>query len=288
MTFALHAIRDDITYGLTGGTPFALERAEGLAWPDVQRVTLRAPGQDGDRDTGYYLEPRIVTLALHFYADSGSALDAYRDTFNTIFRPSRLGGFSALSDSRYAAEPPITLRVTRDDGAVRQMGVYTTGAADIALVPGHAAKRLHRAVVQLVAPNPVWQGTAGTVLSYTAASTATIFGTLTYPGTYHAQPTLYITGEGTSPVITNTTTGATLNFTGVALPGTTSLLVVDTARRVATLNGAPVQPVGGFNDFRLAPGPVATGGTNVVTVTWSNKRFTAQLSVQYVSQFVGY
>jgi hypothetical protein len=167
------------------------------------------------------------------------------------------------------------------------MGVYTSGAADIALVPGHAAKRLHRAVVQLVAPNPVWQGTAGTVLTFNSTGgTRPVVGTVVYTGTYYTEPTLYLTGSVTNPGFRNNRTGKTFSFSGVTLAGSTDLLVVDTARRTATLNGVPVLPVGNFDGFNLSP--TATGGTNVIWVTATSSGTTAMLSVQYVSQFTGY
>jgi hypothetical protein len=128
MAFDLTAVRDGVSYSLTAGTPFKLAHAAGLFWPEVNRVTLRAPTQDGDVDYGAYLSPRLITLSVHFYATSGSALDGYRDTFYRIFRPSRsTGSFDNLGDSRFAAQSPITLQVTRDDAVVRRSACMRRG-----------------------------------------------------------------------------------------------------------------------------------------------------------------
>lgn len=142
MAFALDAIVNDVTYSLSDGDPFRLESAQGLAMPSVRRLTERGPRQDGDTDLGYRLEPRTITLALNFYADTYAALDGHRDTLATIFKPAR--GYD------------IKLRVTRDDGAVRQIDCHTVGPVDVRLVREERPGKLHRAVVQLRAADPTW------------------------------------------------------------------------------------------------------------------------------------
>lgn len=142
MAFALDAIVNDVTYSLSDGDPFRLESAQGLAMPSVRRLTERGPRQDGDTDLGYRLDPRTITLSLNFYADTYAALDGHRDTLATIFKPAR--GYD------------IKLRVTRDDGAVRQIDCHTVGPVDVRLVREERPGKLHRAVVQLRAADPTW------------------------------------------------------------------------------------------------------------------------------------
>lgn len=149
MAFALDAIVNDVTYSLSDGNPFRLESAQGLAMPSVRRLTERGPRQDGDTDLGYRLEPRTITLALNFYADTHAALDGHRDTLATIFKPAR--GYD------------IKLRVTRDDGAVRQIDCHTVGPVDVRLVREERPGKLHRAVVQLRAADPTWYDPTGQV-----------------------------------------------------------------------------------------------------------------------------
>ena len=138
------------TYSLSAGTPYSLEQASGLWMAPVRRLTEQGPYQDGDTDRGYRLDPRTATLALNFTATSGSALDTYRDTLLSIFRPS--------------TSTPLKLRLTRDDGAVRQLDCYTVGPVDLPLTKEHKPGNLHRAVVQLRAADPGWYDpTPGTV-----------------------------------------------------------------------------------------------------------------------------
>lgn len=137
------------TYSLSAGTPYSLEQATGLWMAPVRRLTEQGPYQDGDTDRGYRLDPRTATIALNFAATSGSALDTYRDTLLSIFRPS--------------TSTPLKLRVTRDDGAVRQLDCYTVGPVDLPLVKEYKPGNLHRAVVQLRAADPGWyDATPGT------------------------------------------------------------------------------------------------------------------------------
>jgi hypothetical protein len=267
MAFDLTAVRDGVSYSLTAGTPFKLAHAAGLFWPEVNRVTLRAPTQDGDVDYGAYLSPRLITLSVHFYATSGSALDGYRDTFYRIFRPSRsTGSFDNLGDSRFAAQSPITLQVTRDDAVVRKIGVYATGPIDIALEREHGPGNLHRAVVQLVAPNPTWFGTAAQAGSIGWFGLTTIVqGNIVYDGQYYTHPLLTLKGSAISPVFNNVTTGESITFGTVSLTQFQTM-TVNTETLTATVGAVAVYPTAVTGPWRLAPAPEATGGTNSITV----------------------
>lgn len=269
MAFDLTAIRDGVSYSLTAGTPFQLARADGLFWPEVNRVTLRAPTQDGDVDYGAYLSPRLITLSVHFYATSGSALDGYRDTFYRIFRPSRsTGSFDNLGDSRFAAQSPITLQVTRDDAVVRQIGVYATGPIDIALEREHAPGNLHRAVVQLVAPNPTWFGTAAQAgsIAWSNNTLTIINSSIVYAGQYYTHPVLTLSGTARNPTFINVTTGDYITF-GTVILTAGQAMVIDTETVTASVGGNAVYPTAVSGPWRLAPAPEATGGTNNVQVT---------------------
>lgn len=148
MPFELSLIVGSTTYSLSDGNPYKLQDAVGLGLPPVQRFSSRYPRQDGYDDSGFVLEPRVITLALSFVAATAAALDGHRDTLSRMFSP----GAAAV------------LQVTRDDGEVRRIDVVPTAAPVITLTPGHAAGKLHRAVVQLRAADPIWYSpTPGTV-----------------------------------------------------------------------------------------------------------------------------
>lgn len=274
MPFDVSVIRDGATYSLTAGTPYKLLSAEGLAGPAVTRATLRAPAQDGDVDYGYHLEPRLITLAVGFAATSGSALDGYRDTFMEVFRPERSVSFSnPTGDPRFQAHTPLTLQVTRDDGEVRRIDCYATGPADMPLVREHRPGHLQRAVVQLVAPNPTWYGTA--IISVTVQKVTA--REVVYQGTYPTNPVFYFTGDVSGSDLFNTSTGVSLYFDPMPSTDADSVFTVDTLSNRAEVNGTAVftrawtggkeDETIGIRDFSLEPHPVVSGGTNYIVWT---------------------
>lgn len=148
MAFEIELIVGSTTYSLSDGAPYKLTAAVGLGLPSVQRFTRRYPRQDGYDDSGYVLEPRVITLSLSFVATTAAALDGYRDDLTRMFMP--------------RTNATLTLQVTRDDGEVRRVDVVTT-ALTIDVNPENYPGNLHRAVVQLRAADPVWYSpTSGT------------------------------------------------------------------------------------------------------------------------------
>lgn len=140
MAFTLQVIRGATTY--TIADPFFLEGAEGLGGASVRNIEESGPYQDGATHLDERLDPRTITLKLNVIGGSASALDGYRDTLMTMFKPVR--------------GVPITLKITRDDSSVRQIDTRRVGPLDIPLVAINRPGNLHRAVVQLRAADPTW------------------------------------------------------------------------------------------------------------------------------------
>lgn len=154
MAFTLNAIVGSTTTSLTDGNPFWLASAEGLSGAPIMRHEQRGPLQSGATDLGYRLQPRVMTLNVHFYAGTDATLDTYRSTLMAAFKP--------LSDIA------IRLEATRDDGTVRYLTCHTIDEIKIDLLPEHRPGHLHRAVIVLRAASPPWvsatlQSTAGTI-----------------------------------------------------------------------------------------------------------------------------
>lgn len=147
MAFSLVAYYDITeSINLTNGSPFKLEKAEGLSSGGVVRHQQRSPLQHGATDLGFRLTPRIVTLNLLFHATTAAQLDGYRDDLIEAFRPS----------------VPIVLRATRDDGEVRDLNCHAVDEVAIELLPEHKAAKLHRATVRLRAASPLLRATTTT------------------------------------------------------------------------------------------------------------------------------
>lgn len=153
MAFKLEVIRGSTTYTLSdpgnASVPFSIEEAD-LGGASIRNIEESGPYQDGATHLDERLEPDTITLRINVVGSSASALDGHRDTLNTMFKPVR--------------GVPITLKLTRDDGVVRQLDTRRTGRLAIPLVTQNRPGNLHRAVVQLRAAHPAWynptQGTA--------------------------------------------------------------------------------------------------------------------------------
>lgn len=158
MAFQLDAIVNGGTLSLSDGDPFSFEILEGIGIASTRRLTERGPQQHGDTDIGMRLDPRNVTLSLNFFASSGSALDAHRDTLRSYFKPT--------------VNTPVSLRVTRDDGEVRQIDTFTTGLADIPLTYERRPGNMHKATFQLRAADPLFYAPTQNTISMAGTSLA--------------------------------------------------------------------------------------------------------------------
>jgi hypothetical protein len=143
MTYALAAIVSGTTYSLTDSNPFSLVAITGIGIPALHRLTERGPFQHGATDLGFRLDPRLISIIVHVNATSLSNADANRATLMTAFNP--------------LPSTPILLKITRDDGAIRQIDCHAAGAVDIPNTPTQDRMGAsQRVVIQLQAADPVW------------------------------------------------------------------------------------------------------------------------------------
>lgn len=216
------AIVADTTYTLNDGAPFSLISAANIGMAPVRRLSERGPYQHGDSDTGFRLEPRVITLALFANADTLAEMDTHRATLQTAFRP---------------RSTPIKLRATRDDGAIRQIDAYTLNQLDWPHGGDDRIGASQRMAVQLRCPDPAWYDPTSFSLVLSSISNSTrgypipmmvpnvqtpgsaIDGTdtISYTGTWPDYPIVYLVGPLTDPVLTHVTLGLTLDFTGVTI-----------------------------------------------------------------------
>lgn len=145
MAHKIEILRGATTYVLNDpsdpNNPFSVEEAD-LGGASVRNIEESGPYQDGMTHLDYRLEPDTTTLRIFVKASSDALLDGYRDTLNTIFKPVR--------------GMPITLKYTRDDGAVRHYDTQRAGKLSIPLLKDYRPGHTHKAVVQLRAADPTW------------------------------------------------------------------------------------------------------------------------------------
>ena len=113
MAYTIQIIRGATTYNINDGNPFRLENADDLGGASVRNIEERGPYQDGATHLDHRLEPDTFTLHINVVGATAAALDGHRDTLNAIFKP--------------VVGVPIILKITRDDGAVRQVDTRRTG-----------------------------------------------------------------------------------------------------------------------------------------------------------------
>lgn len=227
MAFTVEVLRGSTTYNLNDGNPFRVEMAEAMGGAAVRNIEESGPYQDGVTHLDDRLDARTMTLRINVVGASPAALDGHRDTLNRIFKPVR--------------GVPITLRVTRDDGAVRQIDTYRTGPVDIAWRPEHRPGNLHRAVVQLRAPDPTFYDPTAQTENFLPPVGAWWLGYLTI-GT--ANVLEHVESPGTAQLWTNV---------GSAAAGS-PFTVAFRSGSVAIPNDGTIPYAFGVND----PGPSAT------------------------------
>ncbi len=136
---------------------------------------------------------------------------------------------------------------------------------------------------QLNALGPYIMGTAS----------ATI--TLVNDGDVYAYPLITLYGPISDPVIVNSTVGGTLDLTGVVV-GTAATMTIDLRdgnKRIYNQSGsnwlgsATTLPLS-LASFALAPAPIASGGTNTLTITYSYIGSAAYIVGQITNQYMSF
>lgn len=151
------AIVGSTTYQVSGGVLSWRISAHGTGMPPVRRLTVRSPQQHGHTDLGFRYDARQMRLAYFFDVGSPDSADTRRDDLYDVWK--------ALEST------PIKLRVTRDDGNVRQIDCHVTGVLDM---PDDLNDRIgpsQRFVVTLEAADPMWYDPTQASTSFTSADT---------------------------------------------------------------------------------------------------------------------
>lgn len=221
------------TYDLTSAGILWFEQADGLGLPPMHRFTQRGPQQHGETNRDFRLDPRQITLIGSFARPTEAELYTARRRLLDIFAPSN---------------SPIVLRWDLSNGAVRQIDTFYSGGLSLPIgtPPDSSGDRsgqtrlysqgiFQRSAIELTAYDPTFYDP--TLL--TATLTHTTFGggfvvpmpvpfsvggstlgttlQVTYSGDWLSYPVIRLTGPLDDPVLTNTTTGDVLNFTGASI-----------------------------------------------------------------------
>lgn len=285
-TFSLHEL---ISQGV-------MRLAEGnVGLPPVRRLTERGPQQHGDTDVGYRLDPRVITLLL--LLDSVDDVTTYwslRRSLQSILKPSSV---------------PLALRYTLPTGQVREIAV--TYAGGLSFDSAERTGTMHRAAIQLRAADPIWYNPVQSTFAFAlpvgvnnwpmpwvipwGIGTTTLNATLslTNGGDWEAYPIITIIGPITNAKITNVTTNETLDFTGYAITGGTTI-TIDTRYGYKTVKDQTGTSqidklVAGSSlaTFKIASAPDALSGINTINVTGSSGTGATSITIQYNERYTG-
>jgi len=263
---------------------------DGRGIPNTSRRLRTSPGIDGALDKGYILGPRRMDLRI-FYSESTPALaDAKRDELYEIFRP---------------FDKPFTLKVTRDDGAVRQIECHLEGIFD---VPDSELFGQNAQVIstRLIAPDPIWYDPTQQIVDFalSGASTGTQ-GDLSsdYEGNWFEKPVVRVYGAIDDPLfrlnIQNYTTesGSSISYTVQTISGTQTITdgdyweydlqagQVTVKQNGSTDKMSSINPTSDLAEFRIWPEDLYT---NSVYMSWTGTPgANAKLQYRFYNRYIG-
>jgi hypothetical protein len=279
------------TCALGGGTySYWLKEGaeEGFGPVDPQRYAEKGPQQHGDTDRGFLLPPRYFGITLFISATSESDLETKRLALMRLF----------------PASAALKIKKTQANAGVRQIDCYRVAWAVVNREGfGETIK------LQFKASNPAWydptqvtttltQGGDGFAVPMSVpfgvgSSSLNLSTGINYGGTWLTYPTLRITGPATNPVLSNTTTGETLTFSGTIPAG--DYYDIDLAYGAKT-----VVDSGGTNrvsalstdsdlaTWHIAPPVDGTATrTNTITLTGTGSAAATALRIQYYTRYDG-
>lgn len=116
---------------------------------------------------------------------------------------------------------------------------------------------------------------------------------LPYEGDLPEYPTITITGPIANPIITNAATSEVLDFTGTTLGAGTTYIIDTRYGYKQVLQGTVIRNDKLSDDsdlgtWHIAPAPIATGGTNVISVNGSGASAATAITVVYYNRYQSY
>lgn len=265
---------------------------DGFGMPPLRRLSERGPLQDGDTDIGFRLDPRIIRMQVHLYGLTNQGLHERREALLNALRPG-------------ASSDPIKLRYTYPGGLTRQIDVHASGGMTF-----NGANRLRAnmpEVIELRAADPTWYDPNGASVQFaqTGGGTAMPMPVL-FPLTFGASsldvtqlvnlagdnawvtyPIIYATGPVTNLVLTNTTTGKKLDFTGSTI-GTGVTYTIDTRYgRKTVIDSSAVNRISQLTADSDIAGWALQPGNNSLRATGTSVNNATSIVIQYNQRFIG-
>ncbi len=255
--------------------PYQLTKLQGYGAARVTRRSERAPNQHGDTDTGFVLEPRVLSGVIVL---AGSAFEADEDAAYSLFTP---------------GPDLMQLRFTKPSGVVRQLDCRVVEGPEGDTDSWYANGQKFGFALKASDPtfyDPDQKSQAFTLgvatnIGQIPSSVPTIVGTATlnasysieYDGDWAAYPVITVKGPMTGLKIRHDTTGDVIQFRStVTIPaGSTYTIDCRPGYKVVrdqsgALKTAELTDESDLATFHLAPPSEVDGGVNTFTVTGSD------------------
>lgn len=289
----LSAIVNGVTYSLDDGTYCYWVGDDGLGMAPLHRLSERGPLQNGDTDRGYRLDPRMVRLVLDIVATTRASLFSKRGTLLNVFSP--------LNSS-------VILELALDSATYR---IDTNYVAQMAMPSSERLGWNQTVVVDLKANDPTWYEASGDSVSFTLGAgidlmevptviPMTIGGSdivasipITYTGTFTAYPVIRINGPITGPIVTNSSTGDKLDFTGITINAGDYYTIDTRYGRKTVTSKAGVNKISELSNdsdlatFALYPDPEIDGGVNPITIFGSDAEGATSIDFSWNNRYLG-
>lgn len=267
--------------------------SRGLGFPRVQPNGDKLPYAPGVGLRRISTPPSVLDVPIYLGASTDALLDALLDTVRGWVRP---------GTERNATPGTVFLRVTREDGAIREIeGVYAGG------LDGDDAAGVdtwHDAMLSLYCPEAYWRDATATTHTFTSGvgvrswfpywpydlTPSAVFAeeSITNTGQIETWPVWTITGPCTDPTFTNLTTGEILELSGLTLAAG-DVVTVDTSER-----GATAKTIENQNGVNLWPYATTTSvlwplekGANIVRVTMGGTSGASSVQLSYRRRWAG-
>jgi hypothetical protein len=286
----------------------------GMGMPPLEYVTQRGPNQHGEDLLSYRLQPRTIQYVYRYNGHCN----------RTNYWQARSNLVDYLRPNRHTANQRIAygrLRKVWPDGTTRDIdALIDQGPIFSARNLGQWDEWSFTETLRFRCPETVWYDPdrqdvvweaeiyAGLIF-YDAANypghlvfpdnalfeTDFIFSSstsITYTGTWHSYPIIYITGPINNPIIRNTTFGMKIALDYEVANG--EQIIINTEYGNKTIvNNASVNLIGALTndsdlEFYLAPDPVAADGINTLSVVGSDALAGAtEVRLTYHTRYIG-
>jgi len=261
------------------GSPYQILSVDGLeSLPGIRNQDDNRGYHDGMFTGRDFLSGRSISIIFNTFGDSNGSAQTNYNTIQSILLPQTSGTtplyfkFPNIPTSEQFVDARVrSLRTTVDPNYT--YGYITSQVEFFCPDPNYYNSNLQTANMLISA---ALGRTYNKTFNYTyGGGSSTVTTTIQNIGWATTYPTITIQGPITNPIIGNTTTGNTLNFTGTY--SALDTLEIDLYNQLITLNGNPARnllisgtwfdaPAGNSNFFFTGSSTLA--GTTQATVSW--------------------